>query len=98
MFLLKTGYDPEFAKCSPFKLLTYFAIHHAIDAHFDEFDFLGDAEAWKLEWTRQTRAHDWLFVFSGTPRARLLHPIKFQFVPALKRLQGADRAKALGHR
>ena len=98
LFLLKTGYDPEFAKCSPFKLLTYFAIHHAIDAHFDEFDFLGDAEPWKLEWTRQTRAHDWLFVFSGTPRARLLHPIKFQFVPALKRLQGADRAKGLGHR
>jgi CelD/BcsL family acetyltransferase involved in cellulose biosynthesis len=87
LFLLKTGYDPEYAKCSPFKLLTYFAIHHAIDFRLDEVDFLGDAEAWKLEWTPKTRAHDWLFVFSGTPRARLLHPIKFQFLPALKRLQ-----------
>jgi CelD/BcsL family acetyltransferase involved in cellulose biosynthesis len=87
LFLLKTGYDPEYAKCSPFKLLTYFAIHHAIDSRLDEVDFLGDAEAWKLEWTPKTRAHDWLFVYSGTPRARLLHPIKFQFLPALKRLQ-----------
>jgi CelD/BcsL family acetyltransferase involved in cellulose biosynthesis len=87
LFLLKTGYDPDYAKCSPFKLLTYFAIHHAIDSRFNEFDFLGDAESWKVEWTPKTRAHDWLFVFSGTPRARLLHPIKFQLLPALKRLQ-----------
>lgn len=89
LFLLKTGYDPEYAKCSPFKLLTYFALRHAIDAGLEEVDFLGDTEGWKLEWTPTIRPHEWLFVFSGTPRARLLHPIKFQFVPALKRLHGS---------
>ena len=85
LFLIKTGYDAAYAKCSPFKLLTYFAVRHAHETGLREVDFLGDNEPWKLEWTTAARAHHWLFVFSGTPRARLLHPIKFQVVPAIKR-------------
>jgi CelD/BcsL family acetyltransferase involved in cellulose biosynthesis len=84
LFLLKTGYDPAFAKCSPFKLLTSFAIEYAFSQGLSELDFLGDTEPWKLEWTSTTRPHDWLFVFAGTPRGRLLHPLKFQVVPALR--------------
>jgi CelD/BcsL family acetyltransferase involved in cellulose biosynthesis len=87
LFLLKTGYDPAFSKCSPFKLLTYFTLRHACESGLSEVDFLGDPEPWKLEWTSTARPHDWLFVFSRTPRARLLHPLKFQFVPALRRLR-----------
>ena len=52
-------------------------------------DFLGDAEPWKLEWTTTTRPHDWLFIFSGTMRARVLHPLKFGLVPAIKRFRAA---------
>lgn len=94
LFLLKTGYDPAFAKCSPFKLLTYFALQHAFDRHYCEFDFLGDTEPWKLEWTSTTRRHDWLFVFAGTPRGRLLHPLKFQVVPALRRTCTSQPSRA----
>ena len=75
----------SYAKCSPFKLLTYFALRDAFDRGLTEFDFLGDAEPWKLEWTTTTRPHEWLFIFSDTSRARLLYPIKFRMVPALKR-------------
>lgn len=85
LFLFKTGYDPEFAGCSPFKLLTYFAIQHAFGRGLTEVDFLGDAEPWKLEWTTATRGHDWLYVFADSRRARILHSIKFQWVPELKR-------------
>ena len=85
LFLFKTGYDPEYATCSPFKLLTYFAIQHAYAHGLRELDFLGDSEPWKLEWTTTARSHDWLFVFSDTRRARLVHSIKFQWVPELKR-------------
>ena len=85
LFLFKTGYDPEFATCSPFKLLTCLAIQAAYAEGLEEVDFLGDAEPWKLEWTGTSRPHDWLFVFSGSVRARLLHSVKFQMVPELKK-------------
>ena len=85
LFLVKTGYDPEFSTCAPFKVLTYLAIQHAYAEGLREIDFLGDTEAWKLEWTDTSRPHDWLFVFAGTMRARLLHSLKFQVAPELKR-------------
>jgi CelD/BcsL family acetyltransferase involved in cellulose biosynthesis len=85
LFLFKTGYDPAYATCAPFKLLTYFAIRDAYAEGLTELDFLGDSEPWKLEWTTTTRGQDWLYVFSGTRRAQLLHSVKFQVVPELKR-------------
>jgi CelD/BcsL family acetyltransferase involved in cellulose biosynthesis len=88
LFLFKTGYDPEFAKCSPFKLLTFFATQKAFKEGLSEVDFLGDAEPWKLEWTSSTRDHEWLFIFSHTRLGRLLHRAKFQVVPAVKRWRG----------
>ena len=84
LFLFKTGYDPDYATCAPFKLLTLFAIQSAYAEGLREVDFLGDAEPWKLEWTSTSRAHDWLYVFA-TRRARLLHSLKFHVVPELKR-------------
>lgn len=85
LFLFKTGYDPEFAPCAPFKLLTWLAVESAYAEGLREVDFLGDAEPWKLEWTDTSRPHDWLYVFSGSVRARLLHSVKFQMAPELKK-------------
>jgi CelD/BcsL family acetyltransferase involved in cellulose biosynthesis len=85
LFLFKTGYDREFHTCSPFKLLTYFAAQEGFARGLREIDFLGDTEPWKQEWTPATRGHDWLFIFSNTRRARLLHSIKFQMAPELKK-------------
>jgi CelD/BcsL family acetyltransferase involved in cellulose biosynthesis len=84
LFLCKTGYDPDYETCAPFKLLTSFALRDTFARGFVEMDFLGDAEPWKLEWTTTSRAHEWLFVFSNTSRARLLYPLKFQLVPAIR--------------
>ena len=85
LLLFKTGYDPEFATCAPFKVLTYFAIREAYAQGLAEIDFLGDAEPWKLEWTSESRGHDWVFVFADTMRALLVHSIKFRWLPRLKR-------------
>ena len=85
LMLFKTGYDPAYATCSPFKLLTYFALQDACARGLVELDFLGDAEPWKLEWTSSVRSHDWLYVFSTGIRAQLLHRLKFQWGPELKR-------------
>jgi CelD/BcsL family acetyltransferase involved in cellulose biosynthesis len=89
LFLFKTGYDPVFAACSPFKLLTYFVLRDAFARGLAEVDFLGDPEPWKLEWTRTRRAHDWMFTFSGSVRGRALAAMKFRIVPALKRYRAA---------
>jgi CelD/BcsL family acetyltransferase involved in cellulose biosynthesis len=86
LFLIKTGYDPGFAACSPFKVLTSLALEHAFAEGLAEVDFLGDSEPWKLDWTTNERQHDWLYVFSRSARARLVHSMKFQVAPALKRL------------
>jgi len=85
LFLFKTGYDREFHTCSPFKLLTYFAAQEGFARGLREVDFLGDTEPWKQEWTPASRGHDWLFLFSNSRRARLLHSIKFQMAPELKK-------------
>jgi hypothetical protein len=50
-----------------------------------EYDFLGESADWKLQWTKLSRPHYWLFVFSNTFKGRLLHFIKSQLVPFLKR-------------
>jgi CelD/BcsL family acetyltransferase involved in cellulose biosynthesis len=85
LFLFKTGYDPAFATAAPFKILTYLAIREAYAQGLAEVDFLGDAEPWKREWTPTSRGHDWMFVYSRTWRARLLHAVKFRWLPGLKR-------------
>jgi CelD/BcsL family acetyltransferase involved in cellulose biosynthesis len=85
LFLLKTGHDREFHTCSPFKLLTYFAAQDGYARGLREIDFLGDAEPWKQEWTAAARAHGWLFVFSHSRRARLLHSLKFQMAPEIRK-------------
>ncbi len=85
LFLIKTGYDPAYAQCSPFKLLTYYAVKNAYAEGLTTLDFLGAAEPWKLEWTPTAGGHRWLFVFGDTHKARLLHRAKFRVAPALKR-------------
>ncbi len=84
LLLVKTGYDPEFATCAPFKLLTHFAIRDAFADRLSEVDFLGNSEPWKQEWTDTARPHDWLYVFSNARRGRLLHSLKFRVAPAVK--------------
>lgn len=85
LFLLKTGHDREFHTCSPFKLLTYLAAQDGYARGLREIDFLGDAEPWKQEWTAAARAHDWVYLFSHSRRARLLHSLKFQMAPEIRK-------------
>jgi CelD/BcsL family acetyltransferase involved in cellulose biosynthesis len=89
LLFLKTGYDPEFEKCSPFRLLTLLALRDAFTTGLVEVDFLGDAEPWKLEWTKTTRPHDWIFIFGKTVRGRLVHQLKFRLKPASQRWRDA---------
>jgi CelD/BcsL family acetyltransferase involved in cellulose biosynthesis len=91
---LKSGYDPSYARYSPSNLLSCLVLRNAFEQGMTEYDFLGGSEDWKLKWTKQTRPHYWLFVFSCAFKGRLLHLIKFQFVPLLKRA-GLHRLRSL---
>ena len=86
LYLLKPGYDPAYAPYSPSNLLCYLVLRDACDRGLVEYGFLGTSEPWKLEWTRKTKPHYWLFVFPRLWRPRLLHYAKFRIVPLLQRL------------
>jgi CelD/BcsL family acetyltransferase involved in cellulose biosynthesis len=83
--LLKLGYDPAYAPYSPSNLLLFMVLQNAFERGVREYDFLGESAAWKVQWTKHSRPHYWLFVFSGSFKGRLLHLIKSQLVPLLKR-------------
>jgi CelD/BcsL family acetyltransferase involved in cellulose biosynthesis len=82
---LKSGYDPSYARYSPSNLLSCLVLRNAFKQGLTEYDFLGGVEDWKLKWTKQTRPHYWLFVFSRTFKGRLLYLIKFRLIPLFKR-------------
>jgi CelD/BcsL family acetyltransferase involved in cellulose biosynthesis len=83
--LLKIGYDPAYAPYSPSNLLLFMVLQDAFERGAREYDFLGDSADWKSNWTKHSRPHYWLFVFSCTFKGHLLHFIKAQLVPLLKR-------------
>jgi CelD/BcsL family acetyltransferase involved in cellulose biosynthesis len=84
LYLLKAGYDPEFAPYSPFNLLCERILRECFDEGLLEFDFLGAEADWKMRWTRTVRPHYWLFLFSRALRGRLIHWAKFRLATALR--------------
>lgn len=54
-WLLKIGYDAEFAACSPGMLMLREAIAHAARAGLRSFEFLGQSESWIETWTSHKR-------------------------------------------
>ena len=84
IFVLKGGYDPEFSRYSPYNVLYSLVFQHAFDAGLEGYDFLGNDEPFKLKWTDTINEHCWLYVFSRSPRGRLLHYLKFSAIPRLR--------------
>lgn len=85
LYLLKLGYDPAYARYSPFNLLLCRILQDASERGVREYDFLGESADWKLQWAKHSRTHYWLFVFSSSFKGSLLHLIKSRLVPSLKR-------------
>jgi CelD/BcsL family acetyltransferase involved in cellulose biosynthesis len=85
LYVLKPGYDPEFAPLSPYNILCYMKLQAAFERGLSEYDFLGMKDDWKLNWTRTTRPHYWLFIFSSRLRTTMLHYAKFRLSPELNK-------------
>lgn len=84
VYMLKSGYDPQFAMYSPGHLLCHKILDEAWRLKFEEVDFLGHSERWKLNWSKDIRRHAWLFAFPKRLKPRLLHYLKFHLVPRLR--------------
>lgn len=89
LYALKGGYDPEHARSSPGVVLFSLILRDAFERGLRRIDFLGDEERWKLDWTRRSREHHWLYVFRPSPRARLVHILKFGLAPRVRSAEPA---------
>jgi CelD/BcsL family acetyltransferase involved in cellulose biosynthesis len=69
-FLLKTGYDPEFAHFGPGQLLVRETAIDCAGRGLARFDLMGKATPWKMKWTDQSRPHVRLTIYAGSARGR----------------------------
>ena len=84
LFMLKSGYDEAYHRYSPGQVLTERLLREAWEQKWDEVDFLGDDERWKLSWATDRRPHEWFFVFPNRVKSRFLHGMKFRVIPGLR--------------
>ena len=84
VYSLKPGFDPEYAQCSPSSLLFFLFLEELFRSGMSEYDLLGVQEEWKMQWAQETRAHYWLFVFSGAVLPSLVYWLKFRCMPMLR--------------
>ena len=54
-WLLKVGYDENFARCSPGNLLMLESLRYAANRGLKSYEFLGSAEPWTEMWTDRVR-------------------------------------------
>lgn len=85
LYVLKAGYDPRYARYSPYNVLCYLLFQHAAESGVAEYEFLGDNDEWKRKWTNHTKPHYCILVFPPSRRARLLYAVKFQLIPVFQR-------------
>ena len=70
---LKSSFDPAFAVRRPGVMLLVMRLERYFSRGVREFDFIGRDEDYKLQWSRQCRAHESLRLYAPTLAARALH-------------------------
>jgi CelD/BcsL family acetyltransferase involved in cellulose biosynthesis len=93
-YVLKAGYDPDFAHCAPGRLLMRAMLARAIDAGLPRFDLLGGDDPWKHEWAPEGCDRVLVRTFAPTPTGaadRALRAAVLSARPAVKRTLGRAR-------
>jgi CelD/BcsL family acetyltransferase involved in cellulose biosynthesis len=91
MFLLKTAYDPAYAKCAPGQLLTARALQYGVEHGMDAFDFLADNAPWKSEWATGFLPHHRVRLFAPTLAGRYAYWARYGVREQIKNVPGATR-------
>jgi len=90
-FFFKLAVDEKYHEYAPGHLSVNAVLADCLECGLDEFDFTGYGDDWKLKWTDEVRAHDFLYVFSRGFYGRLLYAIKFPGNPFLFKIIQAAR-------
>jgi CelD/BcsL family acetyltransferase involved in cellulose biosynthesis len=93
LYVLKAGYDPEYARYSPYNLLCALVFQDGFARRLDEYEFLGGDDPWKRRWSDHVRTHEWLYVFAPTPPMRALYDVKCRLLPFLQRQRSFVRVR-----
>jgi CelD/BcsL family acetyltransferase involved in cellulose biosynthesis len=70
---LKSSFDPAFSTRRPGVMLLVARLERYFARGVREFDFIGQDEDYKLQWSRQCRAHESLRLYAPTLAAKALH-------------------------
>jgi CelD/BcsL family acetyltransferase involved in cellulose biosynthesis len=65
-YLLKTGFDPARRAQAPGLLLRQAMIRRSFELGFESYEFLGDENEWKMEWTDRVRERTLVQAFAPT--------------------------------
>ena len=84
---LKLGFDPGYARFGPGVLLMEDRIRHAFNTSIKRFEFLGDAERHKLDWTDEVHVKQRLQAFTPTLGGTVNRIAWERGRPLLKRFQ-----------
>lgn len=66
-YSLKIGYDPEYERFSPGKLLAYMMVLRAVARGLETYELLGTDEQWKYRWTDSSHERVALRWFARSP-------------------------------
>jgi CelD/BcsL family acetyltransferase involved in cellulose biosynthesis len=93
-YSLKIGYDPEFDRFSPGKLLTYMMVSRAVASGLEVYELLGTDEPWKDRWTTLAREQVVFRAFSPSPAGRLASSTFAYGRPLVRKIPFASRVAA----
>jgi CelD/BcsL family acetyltransferase involved in cellulose biosynthesis len=92
----KLAYDERWHTFAPGHVLVSFILHDCFARGLQEFDFLGSAMPWKMEWAPAVRTFYHGFLFSPTLAGRAGYRVRFEFLPAGRRLRDRLQRGRLG--
>ncbi len=85
LYLLKPGYDPEYADYSPGHLITKKIIEQAFEEPLAEYNFLANAEPWKMDWAEGTQTDISLHLYRKGLSPGMAFFFKFGWKKLIKR-------------
>jgi CelD/BcsL family acetyltransferase involved in cellulose biosynthesis len=94
-YCLKEGFDPAFRRFGPGGILRYQLLARAFSAGLRRYEFLGDAEPWKLEWTATCRERSTFRAFAPSLAGSLKWTVHAHGYRLAKRVPLARNARRL---